>query len=129
VELGDDAVAALLDWGTRQAQERENAQEAWIGDGHVFTMEDGRAIDLNYPTRYSGSSASRRTVALHPFAWTQALLHSPMIAAGTDIAVVSKLAGHSSIAITADVYGHLVGTVASGAVNPDSSHIAHMRGG
>jgi integrase len=33
------------------------------------------------------------------------------------LAVVSKLLGHASISITADVYGHLVGTVASDAVN------------
>jgi integrase len=40
-----------------------------------------------------------------------------MIAGGTDIAIVSKLCGHSSISITADIYGHLIGTVASDAVN------------
>jgi site-specific recombinase XerD len=39
-----------------------------------------------------------------------------MLASGADIAVVSKLLGHASISITADVYGHLVGTVASDAV-------------
>jgi site-specific recombinase XerD len=31
-----------------------------------------------------------------------------MLASGADIAVVSKLLGHASISITADVYGHLV---------------------
>ena len=35
------------------------------------------------------------------------------LAGGADIAVVSKLLGHASISITSDVYGHLVGTVAS----------------
>jgi hypothetical protein len=35
------------------------------------------------------------------------------LASGADIAVVSKLLGHASISITSDVYGHLVGTVAS----------------
>ena len=42
---------------------------------------------------------------------------SLMIAGGTDIAIPSKLLGHSSISITADIYGHLIGTVASDAVN------------
>jgi site-specific recombinase XerD len=40
-----------------------------------------------------------------------------MLASGADIAVVSKLLGHTSVSITADVYRHLVGTVASDAVN------------
>jgi hypothetical protein len=39
------------------------------------------------------------------------------LASGANIAVVSKTPGHASISITADVYGHLVGTVASDAVN------------
>jgi integrase len=43
---------------------------------------------------------------------------------GTDIAVVSKLLGHASISITADVYGHLVGTVASDAANGAANLIA-----
>jgi site-specific recombinase XerD len=48
-----------------------------------------------------------------------------MIAAGADISVVSKLLGHASISITADVYGHLIGTVASDAVNGAAALIAH----
>jgi len=35
------------------------------------------------------------------------------LAGGADIALVSKLLGHASISITSDVYGHLVGTLAS----------------
>jgi integrase len=38
--------------------------------------------------------------------------------------VVSKLLGHASISITADVYGHMVGTVASDAVNGAANLIA-----
>jgi hypothetical protein len=41
-----------------------------------------------------------------------------------DIAVVRKLLGHASISITADVYGRLIGTVASDAVNGAASLIA-----
>jgi site-specific recombinase XerD len=40
-----------------------------------------------------------------------------MLATGADIAVVSKLMGHASIAITSDVCGHLVGTIAQQAVD------------
>jgi site-specific recombinase XerD len=34
-----------------------------------------------------------------------------MLAGGADISTVSKLLGHASIAITADVYAHLVAAV------------------
>jgi site-specific recombinase XerD len=48
-----------------------------------------------------------------------------MLASGADIAVVSKLLGHTSIAITADVYGHLIGTIAQEAVDGAANLIAH----
>jgi hypothetical protein len=38
---------------------------------------------------------------------------------------VSKLLRHASIAITADVYGHLVGTIAQKAVDGVANLIAH----
>ena len=50
---------------------------------------------------------------------------SLMLVSGADIAVVSKLLGHASIAITADVYGHLVGTIAQKAVDGAANLIAH----
>ena len=53
-----------------------------------------------------------------------------MLASGADIAVVSKLLGHASIAITADVYGHLIGTIAQKAVDGVANLIsAHTSGG
>ena len=39
--------------------------------------------------------------------------------------MISKLLGHASVAITADMYGHLIGTVASDAVNGAANLIAH----
>lgn len=50
---------------------------------------------------------------------------SLMLPPGADIELVSKLLGHASISITADVYGHLVGTVASDALNRAANLIAH----
>jgi hypothetical protein len=48
-----------------------------------------------------------------------------MLASGPDIAVVSKLLGHASIAITADVHGHLIGTIAQKAVDGAANLTAH----
>jgi integrase len=127
VALSDFAVATLLAWQLRQAQEAENAAEAWKSEGHVFTMEDGRALDPAYVTRLfqtlrKGSGDPLPPLSFHGLRHCAASL---MLASGADIAVVSKLLGHASIAITADVYGHLVGTVASDAVNGAANLIAH----
>jgi integrase len=62
VPLSDAAIACLLAWRLRQDGERVEAQEAWVGEGHCFTMSDGRAVDPSYLTRtfrLSGSRASR----------------------------------------------------------------------
>jgi integrase len=125
VPLSDAAVGALLSWQLRQAEEAEAAQEAWHTEGHVFTMEDGRAIDPSYVTRLF-SILRRQGEELPPLSF-HGLRHCAaplMLASGADIAVVSKLLGHASVAITADVYGHLVGTIAQKAVDGAANLIA-----
>jgi hypothetical protein len=80
----------------------------------VFTLEDGRPLDPAYVTRPFKRFISKAT-CFPPFTF-DGLRHcfaSLALASGADIAVVSKLLGHASISITSDVYGHLVGTVAS----------------
>jgi integrase len=90
-------------------------------------MEDGRALDPAHVTRLfqtlrKGSGKPLPPLSFHGLRHCAASL---MLASGADIAVVSKLLGHASISITADVYGHLVGTVASDAVNGAANLIAH----
>ncbi len=117
--LSEFAVGTLLAWQPRQAQEAEAAADAWQTDGHVFTMDDGRPLDPAYITRLFQKLRKGHREEL-PYIKFHGLRHcaaSLMLASGADIAVVSKLLGHASISITADVYGHLVGTVASDAVN------------
>lgn len=127
VPLSDFAVATLLAWQLRQAEEAETAVEAWQTEGHVFTLEDGRALDPAYVTRLFQFIRKAADDGLPPLSF-HGLRHcaaSLMLASRADIAVVSKLLGHASIAITSDVYGHLIGTVASDAVNGAANLIAH----
>jgi integrase len=126
VPLSDVAVASLLAWQLRQAQEAENAAEAWVGDGHVFANEFGHALDPAYITRLF-QRIRLQGEPLPPLSF-HGLRHcaaSLMLASGADIAVVSKLLGHASIAVTSDVYGHLVGTIAQKAVDGAANLIAH----
>jgi len=50
---------------------------------------------------------------------------SLMLADGTDIAIVSKLCGHSSISVTADIYAHLLKGAGHQAVDGVANRIAH----
>lgn len=125
VPLSDAAVAALLTWQLHQSEEREAAQEAWVGDGHVFTMEDGRPLDPAYITRLFRKIRERGEPL--PKLTPHGLRHSYaslMLAEGTDISIVSKLLGHSSIAITADIYAHMMKGVGQQAADGVASRIA-----
>ena len=111
----------------RQAEEAEAAAEAWQTQGHVFTMEDGRPLDPSYVTRLFQRLRMAPGEELPPLTF-HGLRHcaaSLMLASGADIAVVSKLLGHASVAITADVYGHMIGTIAQEAVDGAANLIAH----
>jgi integrase len=94
VPLSAAAVAALLAWQLRQAEEAEAAADAWRGDGHVFANAIGEAIDPALVTRLF--QRIRRQGEPLPDATFHTLRHSAaslMPASGADIAVVSKLMG------------------------------------
>ncbi|HEX3199673.1 MAG TPA: tyrosine-type recombinase/integrase [Propionibacteriaceae bacterium] len=83
--------------------------------GHAFTMEDGRPLDPQYITRLFQKIRTQGVPV--PQLTFHGLRHcwaSLMLASGADIAVVSKLAGHSSVSITADVYAHMIAGTVSG---------------
>ena len=127
VTLSDFAVATLLAWQLRQAKEAEAAQEVWQTQSHLFTMEDGRPLDPSYVTRLfqrlrKGGGEELPPLTFHGLRHCAASL---MLASGADIAVVSKLLGHASVATTADVYEHLIGTIAQEAVDGAANLIAH----
>jgi integrase len=93
----------------------------------VFTLEDGQPLDPAYVTRLfqqlrRGPGEELRPLTFHGLRHCTASL---MLASGADIAVVSKLMGHASIAIASDVYGHLVGTIAQQAGDGAANLIAH----
>jgi integrase len=118
VPLSDFGVAALLTWKLTQAGEAEMAQEAWVGDGHVFTMEDGRPLDPQYVSRLFQKIRTQGEPL--PELTFHGLRHSAaslFLAGGADISTVSKLLGHSSIAVTADIYAHMLKGVGQRAVD------------
>jgi integrase len=93
----------------RQAQERLAAGPAWADSDLVFTTKKGTPIDPDNFAHYFHRLCARAGLG-H---WTpHELRHSAasiMLAQGTPLWVVSEVLGHASLAMTKDVYGHLVG--------------------
>lgn len=101
------AVDGLRRQRVRQAEAKLAAGTAWQDrDGLVFTDDVGRWIHPNGVSHAWRATADRLgfTVRLHDLRHTAATL---MLAAGVPLKVVSETLGHSSIAITADVYAHV----------------------
>ncbi len=74
----------------------------------VFAREDGNPLAPELVTKTFGElvkSADIRPIRVHDLRHCRASL---LLAAGVDLAVVSKMLGHSSITITADTYAHLL---------------------
>ncbi|MDQ0275732.1 integrase [Arthrobacter silviterrae] len=137
VDLDDRSVGAFVALQILQAQEQTDGQEAYTASGYVFTMEDGRPLKPQYATRLFDRirvNAKLPKLTLHGSRHEHAAL---MIASGVDIAVVSKRLGHSSISITSDIYGHLIGSASRDAAQgaaalvparSSGAHTVHTQG-
>jgi len=114
-----DALTADVLKSHRRQQDREREQwgSVWIDNGLVFTREDGTPFRPEYLThlfnRLVGLAGLPR-IRLHDLRHTSASL---ALAAGIPIKVVSERLGHSSTAITSDLYTHVIPVVAQEAAD------------
>jgi len=111
VDLDSHTVGVLLEQRLRQDTDRERWGDAYAEHGLVFAHEDGTPLNGDEVTKRFGAlcaAAGVRRVRLHDLRHGAASLR---LAAGADIALVSKLLGHSSIGITADTHSHLLSGV------------------
>ncbi|WP_375389117.1 tyrosine-type recombinase/integrase [uncultured Amnibacterium sp.] len=108
VGLGPVAIAAFETWATTQKTDQGAWQNQWQGADWVFTREDGAPLLPQFVTKRFERlvlQAQLPTMTFHGLRHQHASL---LIAQGIDLAVVSKRLGHSSIAITNDLYSHLL---------------------
>ncbi|WP_253259752.1 tyrosine-type recombinase/integrase [Subtercola boreus] len=108
VSLGSEAIGALIAWKIRQDAEREAWGVAYESSGHVFTYENGRPLRPAHISRTFETLVERSGLPhmrLHDLRHEHASL---LLSGGVDIAIVSKRLGHSTIAITSDLYSHLL---------------------
>lgn len=107
VPLPHPAVDALRAHHKRQAAEQLAAGSLWQPTGLVFTSEIGTALEPRNVLRRFELLAGRAGLAgvrLHTLRHSAA---SFLLAAGTHTKVVQEHLGHSSYAITADIYSHV----------------------
>jgi integrase len=106
--LTPELIEILRRHRARQAEDRLAAGEAWQDHGLIFPSEVGTPLDPdNFSHRFSDLCQRAGLGHWHP----HELRHSGaslMLAQGTELHVVSEVLGHTSIAITKDVYGHLL---------------------
>ena len=91
-----------------QDAERQEWGTDYVDHGLVFAREDGNPLPLDHVTkrfRELCEAAGLRPIRLHDLRHGAASL---MLAAGVDLALVSKRLGHSSVSITSDIYSHLL---------------------
>ncbi|MEP6853608.1 MAG: tyrosine-type recombinase/integrase [bacterium] len=92
-----------------------------LDHGLVFAREDGNPITPEtISDRFEAliGDAGLRRVRLHDLrhGWASLLL-----ASGTDVALVSKILGHSSIGVTVDTYAHLLPGIGKAAAEAASA--------
>jgi integrase len=117
VPLSAPAQRLLREVRAAQNEERQRAGSAWHETGFVFTTEFGEPRDPRNALRALKVAATRAGLAdagLHTLRHSAA---SVMLTHGIPLKVVSDILGHSSIAITGDVYGHVAPDVSRGAMD------------
>lgn len=108
VNLPDPLIVQLKSHRARQNALKLNLGEAWTNSGHIFTSAVGTPIDpRNLYREFQVICRDANIGKWHP----HELRHSAaslMLAQGVKLQVVSEVLGHSSIRMTADVYGHVL---------------------
>lgn len=108
VTLDATTVAQLLAWRGVQDADRHAWGSSYQESGWVFTYEDGRPLEPHYISKTFRKIV--RAIDL-PHLTFHGLRHehaSLLLSAGVPITAVSKRLGHSSAAITSDLYSHLL---------------------
>ena len=128
VELDQGTIGALLAHKLSQDAEREDWGEAYADHGLVFARGDGNPLaPTNAVTKRFVElvkAAGLRQVRLHDLRHGAASLR---LAAGIDISVISKVLGHSSVAITSDTYSHLLKGVGRAAAEKANAQVPRRR--
>jgi integrase len=108
IALDPATCSALRHHRRTQAAERLGAGPSWSDTGLVFTHQDGRPLHPEYVRRLFDRHLQRiglPRIRLHDLRHTHATL---ALQAGVHPKVVSERLGHTTVAMTLDVYSHAI---------------------
>jgi integrase len=108
VDLGSSVTGHLLAHRLSQEEQKAAWGSAYQDHDLVFATEDGNPLHPGRLTKRFNqlvASSGLRKVRLHDLRHGRASL---LLGSGMELALVSKIMGHSSITLTADTYSHLL---------------------
>jgi integrase/predicted RNA-binding Zn-ribbon protein involved in translation (DUF1610 family) len=108
IALDPATLEALKAHAARQADEQADWEDAWVETGFVFTREDGLPL---HPWHVSKAFKVHLEAAKLPEIPLHSLRHSYAtlaLSSGVNPRIVSGRLGHSTVALTLDVYSHVL---------------------
>jgi integrase len=105
IALPSLAVDELRRWRVAQAEELLKLGIRWDDNRHVVTREDGEPLQPRSLTHVVSAFLKEWGMTLHKLRHSHA---SHMLASNVHPKIVQERLGHSSIAITLDIYSHLM---------------------
>jgi integrase/predicted RNA-binding Zn-ribbon protein involved in translation (DUF1610 family) len=108
IALDPETLKALQNHAARQADKRSASGEAWLESGYVFVRDNGQELQpwvVSRAFRQYARAACLPQIRLHDLRHTYATL---ALATGINPRIVSGRLGHASVALTLDVYSHVL---------------------
>src|SRR6266404_5821211 len=114
IPLPSIAVRSLSEHQRRQSLEREMMGEDWKGGplDLVFSTTLGTPVEPRNVLRHLQRTLATLKLPHHRFHDLRHTAASLLLAQGCTLHTVQKILGHSQIALTSDLYGHLFMSVA-----------------
>ena len=127
VALSPEAIEALQSVRGVQIGQRLQAGPLWQDSGYVFTEADGSPV---IPDKVTQDFARRIKKWEFPHLTLHGLRHafaSLLLTSGINLKVTSEMLGHSTIAVTGDIYSHVLPGLQEEAVLALSRRLAEGR--
>jgi integrase len=103
-----ETLEALKAHAARQADERSASGETWLESGYVFVRPSGEALQpfaISKAFHQLSAAACLPQIRLHDLRHSYATL---ALSSGVNPRIVSGRLGHSTVALTLDVYSHVL---------------------
>jgi integrase len=108
IALSPDTVELMHGIRGLQMEQQLSVGDAWREFGYVFTEEDGSPIVPDQVTQDFARVVKRLGLPYLSFHGLRHVHATLLLSAGTNPKVVSERLGHSNIAITMDIYSHVL---------------------